>query len=88
MTPAGADLGCRELVELVTDYLEETLPIEERARFESHLAGCDGCRTYLQQMREVLDTAGRLREESLAPAARDALLAAFRTWKSGSGSGR
>ena len=79
------DLSCRELVELVTDYLEARLPVDERTRFELHLGYCDWCRTYLRQMRQVRDAAGELTEESLAPEAKSALLAAFRGWKRGSG---
>jgi anti-sigma factor RsiW len=87
MTRSVPDLTCRELVELVTDYLEERLPADHRLRFELHLTYCQWCRTYLQQMRQVLATAGRLTEESIAADARDALLGAFRGWKKGSGGG-
>lgn len=83
MTNAVPDLTCRELVELVTDYLEARLSIEDRTRFELHLAYCAWCRTYLRQMQQVLETAGELTEESIAPEARDELLAAFRRWKGG-----
>ena len=41
------DLACKELVELVTEYLEGTLPPAERARFDAHLGQCEGCHTYL-----------------------------------------
>ena len=85
MTPAVPDLACRELVELVTDYLEEKLSLEDRTRFELHLSYCDWCRTYVRQMRQVLKAAGKLREEAIAPEARDDLLAAFRGWKRGPG---
>lgn len=88
MTGSVADLTCQELVELVTDYLEEALPLEERTRFELHLNYCESCRTYVRQMRQVLASAGRLEEESMSPEARSALLAAFRDWKKGSGGGR
>lgn len=88
MTPAVPDLSCRELVELVTDYLEEKLAPGDRTRFELHLAYCDWCRTYLRQMRQVVVTAGKVTEETIDPAARDALLAAFRGWKGGSGGER
>lgn len=81
MTGAVPDLTCRELVELVTDYLEATLGAEDRTRFELHLSYCGWCRTYLAQMREVLERAGELTEESLEPEARDALLELFRGWK-------
>ena len=80
MTEALPERACRELVELVTDYLEGQLGPLERVRFEEHLTDCSGCRTYLEQMRQTLAALGRLPEESLSPEARDALLEAFRDW--------
>jgi anti-sigma factor RsiW len=74
------DLSCRELVEIVTDYLEGTLPPAERARVDAHLRECPGCTTYIEQMRETVRLTGRLREEDVRPAAREALLRAFRDW--------
>lgn len=78
------ELTCRELVELVTDYLEGALPPEDAARFERHLAVCPGCTTYVEQIREIVRQTGRLREADLRPEARDALLAQFRNWKDSS----
>jgi anti-sigma factor RsiW len=75
------DLPCQELVELVTGYLEDRLPTSTRLRFEAHLAQCSGCRTYLEQMRQTLRALGRLPTESIAPEARDRLLAVFRDWQ-------
>jgi anti-sigma factor RsiW len=75
------DLTCRELVELVTAWLEGVLPAVERARFELHLAQCQGCRAYLRQLEDTIRVAGRLSEPSLPGTARDALLRAFRGWK-------
>jgi anti-sigma factor RsiW len=75
------DLPCQELVELVTDYLENRLPDGTRLRFEAHLAGCSGCRTYLEQMRQAIRALGRLPAESIQPEARDRLLETFRDWK-------
>ena len=74
------ELPCRELVELVTDYLEDRLSPVDRARFEAHLTECEACRTYLEQFRETIRVLGRLPEESLSPEAREALLTAFRGW--------
>jgi anti-sigma factor RsiW len=74
------EMPCRELVELVTDYLEDRLSARDRARFEAHLAECEYCETYLEQMRQTIRALGRLPEESLSPEARDALLTAFRDW--------
>ncbi|HEX2185731.1 MAG TPA: zf-HC2 domain-containing protein [Chloroflexota bacterium] len=82
MVPVS-ELTCRELVELVTEYLEGVLPAGERTRVEAHLAHCPGCRNYLQQMRRTIDTLGRLSEDSLPEEAKQKLLAAFRSWKAG-----
>jgi len=74
-------LSCEELVELVTDYLEEALDETARARFEEHIAGCDGCTTYVEQMRETIRLVGRLEETQLSAGARTTLMAAFQDWK-------
>ena len=76
-------LACRELVELVTDYFEGQLSPADRERFERHIAGCDGCSTYVEQMRVTLRALGRIPEESIGPDARDSLLQAFRDFHSG-----
>lgn len=74
------EMPCRELVELVTDYLEDRLSPSDRARFEAHLADCGACRTYLEQFRRTIRALGRLPEESLSAEARAALLTAFHDW--------
>ena len=74
------EMTCRELVELVTDYLEDRLAPRDRARFEAHVAECEYCETYLQQMRQTIRALGYLPEESLSVEARDTLLSAFRDW--------
>jgi predicted anti-sigma-YlaC factor YlaD len=77
------ELTCRELVEVVTDYLEGRLAPAERVRFEEHVAFCSWCRTYLDQMRETVRLSGSLAEDDLSPEAREGLLRAFRDWKEG-----
>jgi anti-sigma factor RsiW len=80
---AHEDLTCRELVELINDYLEEELTADERTRFEEHLVYCDPCVNYVGQMRRTVELVGALREEHIEPEARDDLIAAFRGWKAG-----
>jgi anti-sigma factor RsiW len=75
------ELTCAELVELVTEYLEDALDAVDRRRFEAHLAECSHCAAYLDQVRVTVRAAGRLREETLSPDLRDALLEAFRGWR-------
>jgi anti-sigma factor RsiW len=79
LTPAK--MTCRELVQLITEYLEGDLSRRDRRRFERHLRSCDGCTTYVDQMRETVRVAGVLGEDDLAPAVRDELLGVFRDWK-------
>ena len=74
------EMPCRELVELITDYLEDRLSPGDRARFEAHLAECEACRTYVEQFRQTIRALGRLPEEPLSLEARHALLDAFRGW--------
>ena len=71
-------LVCREFVELVTDYLEGTLPSEERARFEAHVAECDGCTGYLEDMRRLVGSLQAAPEPPPDEATRESLLRAFR----------
>ncbi len=79
------DLSCKELVELVTEYLEDRLPLDERSRFEMHLVYCAPCAVYLEQMRQTVQFAGRLSEERLPPGPKEDLLRAFRSWKRSGG---
>jgi hypothetical protein len=74
-------ITCGEVVELVTDYLERALPAEEAEVFEQHLNFCEGCVTYVEQMRTTVATVGRVREEDVPPETKERLLAAFRDWK-------
>ena len=73
-------MTCQEFVELVTAYLEETLPAAERAAFEEHLTLCPGCDRYLAQFRQTIDLLGELPEESLSAPGRQRLLEAFSDW--------
>ena len=74
----GDPLVCREFVELVTSYLEGTLPVRERARMDAHLAECDGCAGYLEDMRRLVGSLSETPEPPPDEATRDALLRAFR----------
>jgi anti-sigma factor RsiW len=75
------EITCRELVELVTDYLDGALPASHRVRFEEHLVYCPGCLHYLDQMRDTIRLTGALTEETMPDGARDRFLATFRSWR-------
>ena len=75
------ELVCQEVVELVTDYLEDALTAADRKRFEAHLGGCPHCTDYLAQMRETIRLAGRLTPEDLTPGMRSDCTDLYRLWR-------
>jgi anti-sigma factor RsiW len=79
--PDLGGLTCKEMVELVTDYLEDALPTDIRARFDQHLTGCDPCVVYVEQMRQTIAALGCLSEESIDENALNALTEHFRRWR-------
>ncbi len=85
MTVSAEELSCQELVELITAYLENALAPADRARFDAHLAMCDGCRNYLGQMRLTVAALGTLPPETISLPVQRRLLDAFRDWKRAQG---
>jgi anti-sigma factor RsiW len=76
------NMSCRELVELVTDYLDGALAPEDVQRLHEHIEVCGPCAEYIEQVR----TTARIAAEAAAAELdmrpdRDALLAAFRGYK-------
>lgn len=74
-------LTCRELTELVTDYLEGQLSLGQRLRFQLHLGMCRHCRGYLKHMRNTIRMLGNLRRDAVPPQVPEELLRRFRDWK-------
>jgi len=77
------ELACREVVELLSDYLDGGLDPGTRAHLEAHLAGCDGCTMILDQLRETVRRSGELTDDAMSPAQRDTLRAAFQRHHAG-----
>ncbi len=78
-------MNCRQVVELMTAYLEGALSSADRARFEEHIAGCDGCTAYMAQMRMTMRVVGRLAEVPVPEVVQKELVDAFRSWRSQQG---
>jgi anti-sigma factor RsiW len=74
-------VACQQVVEMVTDYLEDALSPADRKRIERHLAGCPNCTEYLAQMRETIQLTGRLTPQDLSPPMRDAFTDLYRNWR-------
>ncbi len=77
----SGQIDCQELVELITDYLENALPRKQRRRFARHLAGCENCTRYLDQMRMTIASTGQLRAEDLTVEMLGELTSVFRRWR-------
>jgi anti-sigma factor RsiW len=69
------------MVELITDYLEGALSRSQQRRFEAHLAACEHCSEYLEQMRITIRLTGSLRAEHLTPEMREDFSALYRRWR-------
>ena len=76
--PDGRLLDCQDVVEMFTAYLDGALDQQVVATLEAHLALCDGCHAYLDQLRTTAASLGALPAPALAPELRSSLLAAFR----------
>jgi anti-sigma factor RsiW len=78
---AGADMACKDFVELITAYLDGALPDDVRTRVDEHLDLCDGCQNVLAQWRTIIALAGQLTEadvENTDEITRDRLLSIVR----------
>ena len=74
-------MKCSEVVELMTAYLDGALSVADRANFEKHISGCDGCRAHLAQLRTARMLMGRVADEPMAEPLKAELMHAFRNWK-------
>jgi anti-sigma factor RsiW len=82
MTPHD-EMSCKELVELVTEYLEGALPGDDRVRFEAHLADCPWCVEYVAQIEHTVALVGATWRDVEHDPRTAELLELFREWKRG-----
>ena len=87
--PEEIELVCREVVELVTDYLGDRLTARDRRRFEEHLTGCPPCTAYLAQVKTTIELAAELgaADRRVGAGVAEQLGEMFRRWHHGRGHG-
>jgi anti-sigma factor RsiW len=78
----SSPLVCRDAVELVSDYLDGTLPRRQRRRLEKHLEACDACSAYLEQMRATIAASGTVGPDDLPGDVVEGLVNLFRQFRS------
>jgi predicted anti-sigma-YlaC factor YlaD len=71
---------CKEIVDLAAEYVEGAMTPSQMARFELHLNFCEGCTTFIDQIRATATMAGQLTEEQIPEETKAKLLEAFREW--------
>jgi anti-sigma factor RsiW len=74
----GIEIPCQQIVEWVTDYLEDALPAETRRLVDKHPADCPPCHRYLDQIRHTVRTLGMVGDDALSLDEWTALRTAFR----------
>jgi anti-sigma factor RsiW len=77
----GHEITCEQAVALVTDYLEDVLSPDDRARFETHLSECPLCTEHFRQIRISIAALGRVRVNDLSPQTQEDLLLLYRRWR-------
>ena len=75
------DISCREIVQIVNDYVEGVLPVDEREAVELHLNLCDGCTDYLQQLRLSIALTGEVPADAMPSELEEELCLAFRSFQ-------
>jgi anti-sigma factor RsiW len=78
-------MSCREVTELASQYVDRELPIAKRMAIRMHVAMCAHCRRFVRQLRATVELLRTLGEPTRPVVVGDALLAAFRARRSGSG---
>jgi anti-sigma factor RsiW len=69
---------CQQAVDLMSDYLEGSLTRRQRRRLEGHLAGCDACQSYLEQLRITIAASGVATVSDVEPETLEALVDLYR----------
>jgi hypothetical protein len=74
------EMNCDELVERVTDFLEDALGADDQARLDDHRHECYGCRNYLSEVHATLQLVSSLSGEQISDELESALLSQYRVW--------
>jgi anti-sigma factor (TIGR02949 family) len=74
-------LRCRDIVELLGDYLDGELNPATAEALKAHLADCRECTAFINTYRGTVRVTRRLKEEDLPPLLRERLLTFLRQHK-------
>ncbi len=77
--PDHSTLECRQIADLLGDYLEGTLPNPTRELLEWHIDGCAPCVAFVNTYRGTIDAARKLRDVEIPTELKNRLLAVLRS---------
>ena len=75
------DIVCQQAVELMSDFLDGSLPRRQRRRLERHLRACDACTAYLEQIQATVAVTGTVGPDDLDPQTLEGLVDLFRRYQ-------
>ncbi len=73
-------MNCERFRSLITDYLEGVLSSSDARGINEHRIDCDGCETFLSEIKLTIEALGGLNRGSHVDPMRPELLSAFRMW--------
>ncbi|MBI4590091.1 MAG: zf-HC2 domain-containing protein [Candidatus Rokubacteria bacterium] len=81
MAKKPSEPNCREIVDLLAEYLDGSLEPATARRLRSHLEGCAPCVAFVNTYKGTVKAARRLKETDIPPELKDRLLSFLRERK-------
>ena len=78
-TPGPTTIECRQIADLLGDYLDGTLPKSTRELLEWHIEGCPPCVAFVNTYRGTINAAAKLKEVQVPAELKKRLLAVLRS---------
>ena len=77
--PNPATIECRQIADLLGDYLDGSLPKPTRELLEWHIEGCGPCVAFVNTYRGTVSAATKLREVEIPKELKKRLLSVLRS---------
>lgn len=79
-----SEIECRQIAELIGDYLDGSLPKATRELIDWHIESCGPCVAFVNTYRGTVDAAKKLREAPIPPELKQRLLSVLRARRASS----
>lgn len=77
--PESAGIECRQIAELLTDYVEGRLPSATRELIDWHIDGCGPCVAFVNTFRSTVEAVRTLTDPPVPPELKQRLIAVLRS---------